>query len=55
MEATDNNNGTSLADKSRADVIALSEQNSVASKNEANVSERMYISRSFDSMNDMHW
>lgn len=54
MDATDNNSGTSLADRFNAVVTELNEQNSVASKKAANVSDRMYISRSFDSMNDMH-
>lgn len=54
MDATDSNNGTSFADRLSADVTAFSEQNSVASKNAASVSDCKYISCNFDSMNDMH-
>lgn len=54
MDATESNNGTSLADRLSADVTAFSEQNSVANKNAANVSDCKYISCNFDSMNDMH-
>lgn len=39
IDATDNSNGTSLADKLSAVVTVLSEQNSVANKNAANVSD----------------
>lgn len=53
-EATDNNNGTSLGDRLSAEVTVFSEQNSVANKNAASVSDCKYISCSFNSMNDMH-
>lgn len=39
MDAIDNNNGTSFADKLSAVVTVFSEQNSVANKNAANVSD----------------
>lgn len=39
IEATDNRSGTSFADKLRAVVTVLSEQNSVASRNAASVSD----------------
>lgn len=39
IDATDSSSGTSFADKLSAVVTVLSEQNSVASKNAANVSD----------------
>lgn len=53
-DATDSNSGTSLADTSSTDVTVLSEQNSVANRKAANVSDCMYNSCSFDSRYDMH-
>lgn len=44
-----------MADRLRADVTVLSEQNSVANRKAANVSDCRYISCSFASRNDMHW
>lgn len=39
IDATDNNNGTSFADKLSAEVTVFNEQNSVAKRNAANASD----------------
>lgn len=44
----------SLADRFKAEVTLFREQNSVAKRKAANVSEWMYISCSFDSKNARH-
>lgn len=54
IEATESNRGTSFADKFNALVTVFNEQNSVANRKAANVSDCRYISFSFDSKNDMH-
>lgn len=54
-DATDSSNGTSFADRFSAAVTVLSEQNSVANRKAANVSDCKYSSCSFDSMYAIHW
>lgn len=55
IDATESKSGTSFSDRFRADVTVLSEQNSVASKKAASVSDCRYSSCSFDSMKDIQW